>query len=66
MHHNNIVFDRAEPAYRFEALKGRLLFARDHERFLDAFSLACREYESQIYDYERQAGYRLKRREAAA
>lgn len=54
-------FDRAEPVYRFEALKGRLLFARDQERFLDAFVCACREYESQMLDYERQAHYRLQR-----
>ena len=54
-------FDRAEPVYRFEALKGRLLFARDQDRYLDAYSLACREYESQMFDYERQARYRLER-----
>ena len=59
-------FDRAEPVYRFEALKGRLLFARDNDRFLDAYSKACREYESQMYDYERQARYRLQRKEVAA
>lgn len=59
-------FDRTEPVYRFEALKGRLLFARDQERFLDAFSLACREYESQMHDYERQARYRLERDMVAA
>ena len=58
-------FDRAEPIYRFEALKGRLLFARDNDIFLDAYSLACREYESQMYDYERQARYRLQRKEVA-
>jgi hypothetical protein len=58
-------FDRAEPVYRFEALKGRLLFARDLDRFLDAYSLACREYESQIHDYERQARYRRQRYEVA-
>jgi hypothetical protein len=46
---------------RFEPLKGRLLFARDMNRFLDAYSLACREYESQMRDYERQARYRLQR-----
>jgi hypothetical protein len=59
-------FDRAEPVYRFEALKGRLLFTRDQERFLSAFSLACREYESQMHDYERQASYRLQRKPVAA
>jgi len=54
-------FDKAEPVYRFETLKGRLLFARDQERYLGAFSLACREYESQMMDYRRQARYRLQR-----
>ncbi len=59
-------FDGTEPVYRFEALKGRLLFTRDQERFQDAFSLACREYESQMHDYERQAAYRLERKTVAA
>ena len=59
-------FDGTEPVYRFEALKGRLLFTRDEARFQDAFSLACREYESQMRDYERQAAYRLKRKAVAA
>jgi hypothetical protein len=59
-------FDRADPVYRFEALKGRLLFARNMGRFLDVYSLACREYETQMRDYERQARYRLERNGAAA
>ena len=59
-------FDRTEPVYRFEALKGRLLFTRDQDRFLVAYSLACREYESQMRDYERQARYRLERNGEAA
>ena len=59
-------FNRTEPIYRFEALKGRLLFARDGDRFLDAYSLTCREYESQMHDYERQSRYRLQRHEVAA
>ncbi len=59
-------FDRAEPVYRFESLKGRLLFTRDQERFLTAFSITCREYERQMLDYERQATYRLQRNKVAA
>ncbi|MEI8138474.1 MAG: hypothetical protein WCI03_01250 [bacterium] len=59
-------FDKTEPVYRFEALKGRLLFARDQERYLSSFSFACREYESQMRDYERQASYRLQRKSVAA
>lgn len=56
------ILNSAEPVYRFEALKGRLLFARDQERYATFFSRTCREYESQMFDYERQ---RLYRREAA-
>ena len=49
---------RAEPVYRFEALKGRLLFTREDETFASFFSLTCREYEEQLADYERQYAYR--------
>lgn len=48
----------AEPVYRFEALKGTLLFARDMDVFTRFFSLTCREYESQMISYERQIKYR--------
>jgi hypothetical protein len=54
------ILNAAEPVYRFEALKGRLLFARDEERYLSFFSRTCREYESQMADYERQLRYRLE------
>ena len=59
-------FNGAEPVYRFEALKGRLLFARDMDFFAGAFSLACREYESQMQDYHRQFSYRLEHQGRAA
>ena len=49
----------AEPVYRFEALKGRLLFTRDRNEYLSFFALTCREYESQLVDYERQYRYRM-------
>lgn len=49
----------AEPVYRFEALKGRLLFARNRQVYLDFFSRTCREFEFQIADYKRQHGYRM-------
>ena len=52
------ILNSAEPIYRFEALKGRLLFARDQERYVTFFSKTCREYESQMFDYERQLKYR--------
>ena len=52
------ILNPAEPVYRFEALKGRLLFCRDEETYLHFFSVTCREYEDQIADYERQLHYR--------
>jgi predicted nucleotidyltransferase len=53
------ILNNAEPVYRFEALKGRLLFYRNEEQYLHFFSLTCREYESQVADYQRQQRYRL-------
>lgn len=52
--------NNAEPIYRFESLKGRLLFTRDESMWIDFYSLTCREYESQIFDYEKQQRYRLE------
>ena len=57
------ILNEAEPVYRFEALKGRLLFTRDQETYLDFYSLTCREYEGQLHDYARQRRYRLAVRE---
>ena len=54
------ILNHAEPIYRFEALKGKLLFCREQEEYLRFFSLTCREYESQMADYERQHKYRLE------
>lgn len=54
------ILNNAEPVYRFEALKGRLLFNNDLETYLHFFSLTCREYESQLADYQRQHKYRLE------
>ncbi len=56
------ILNRADAVYRFEALKGRLLFACDSERWLRFFSTTCREYEHQMHDYERQRRYRLEAR----
>jgi len=53
------ILNNAEPVYRFEALKGRLLFFRNEEQYLHFFSVSCREYESQVADYQRQQRYRL-------
>ena len=52
------ILNDTEPVYRFEALKGKLLFARDIEQYYGFFSLTCREYESQMFDYARQLRYR--------
>jgi hypothetical protein len=57
--HTDVGFlNQAEPVYRFEAIKGRLLFTRDPEAYQRFFSVTCREYESQLADYERQYRYR--------
>ena len=53
------ILNNAEPVYRFEALKGKLLFFRNQQQYLHFFSLTCREYESQMADYQRQKRYRL-------
>ena len=58
------VLNNSEPVYRFEALKGRPLFINDKEKYLRFFSLTCREYESQMADYERQRKYRLESNKA--
>jgi predicted nucleotidyltransferase len=60
------ILNNAEPVYRFETLKGRLLFSRDENKFLDFFSLTCREYENQLADYERQHKYRLEAKNSAS
>ncbi len=57
------VLNNAEPVYRFEALKGKLLFNRDKEKYLNFFSQTCTEYELQIADYQRQHEYRTKTRQ---
>lgn len=54
------ILNQTEPVYRFETLKGRLLFARDIDEYAAFYSLTCREYESQMADYERQRQYRVE------
>jgi len=56
------ILNHAEPVYRFEALKGKLLFTRDQERWLTFYSVTCREYEHQHFHYDRQRRYRLEAR----
>ena len=48
------ILNTGDIVYRFEALKGELLFARDQEQYLDFYSLTCRMYEDQMYRYEYQ------------
>ncbi len=53
------ILNDAEPVYRFEALKGRMLFHRDAETYVRFFSITCREYESAMVSYRRQLFHRL-------
>ena len=52
--------NNAEPVYRYEALKGKLLYTNNEEEWLRFYSLTCREYETQMVHYERQRLYRLE------
>ncbi len=52
------ILNNADPVLRFEALKGKMLFCRDKEKYAGFFSLTCREYEDQMFSYERQLKYR--------
>ena len=54
------VLNNAEPVYRFETLKGKLLFCHDRQAYLDFYSQTCRAYEFQMADYQRQHRYRLE------
>ena len=54
------VLNTADPVYRYEALKGKLIFTRDQERWLGFYSLSCREYETQMFHYQKQRQYRLE------
>ena len=55
------ILNNADPIYRFEALKGKMLFCKDKEKYTGFFSLTCRKYEDQMADYERQQKYRKLR-----
>lgn len=54
------ILNKAEPVYQFESLKGKLLFCRDQEQWLRFYSVTCREYEHQVFHYEKQRRYRLE------
>lgn len=55
------ILNDAEPVYCFEALKGKLLFARDKEVYHSFFSRTCRMYEHTMYHYEKQHAYRVSK-----
>ena len=46
--------------YRFESLKGRLLFARNLEQWVEFYSITSRAYEHQMVHFEKQRRYRLE------
>lgn len=48
------ILNDANPVLCFEAIKGKLLFARDSVDYPGFFSLTCRLYENQMYRYEYQ------------
>jgi predicted nucleotidyltransferase len=54
------ILNGAEPVFRFEALKGRLLFVRDHQVWLRFYSVTCRQYESWMFHYDKQRRYRIE------
>lgn len=54
------ILNNAEPIYCFEALKGKLLFCRNDEKYLDFFVSTCKAYEMQMRSYQRQQNYRLE------
>ena len=60
------LLNRADPVYRFETLKGKRLFCRDDEAYMDFFSRASRDYETQMIHYARQRMYRLSGRLACS
>lgn len=57
------ILNTAEPVFRFEVLKGRLLFCRDQEQWLHFYSFTCRQYESRLFHYEKQHRYRIEARQ---
>ena len=54
------ILNSASDILRFEALKGKVLFIRDHkmEEYAHFYSLTCREYEDTITWMQRQMAYR--------
>lgn len=49
-----------DPVYKYESIKGKLLFAKDTETWLRFFSVNAREYDSQMSHYRKQQRYRME------
>ncbi len=54
------ILNTATEIFRFEALKGKLLFVRDNkiDDYAQFYSLTCREYEEKIIWMKKQLSYR--------
>lgn len=54
------ILNAASEILRFETLKGKVLFIRDHkmEEYAHFYSLTCREYEDTMAWMQRQLAYR--------
>ena len=48
-----------DPVYRYESIKGKLLFAKDEEKWLHFYSVTAREYEHQMFHYKKQKFLRM-------
>ena len=48
-----------DPVYRYESIKGRLLFTKDKEKWLHFYSVTAREYEYQMFHYKKQKFIRM-------
>lgn len=54
------ILNTAGPIFRFEVIKGRVLFIRENNltTYLDFYSLTCREYEDEMFWMQKQLSYR--------
>lgn len=61
-----VVLNGASPILRFEAVSGRLLFARDREQVAGFVSLTAREYEDSMALIRRGLAWRAEAKDRAA
>ena len=52
--------NNCDPIYGFEVIKGKLLFQRNEEAWLNFYSVTCRLYESYTFHYEKQQKLRVE------